>query len=61
LKAKVGYDNDNIKLEKFKVSEKDVNNLKQMSRRISGKRRADDGVAEEGEGKGRKTRRLSGR
>jgi hypothetical protein len=54
----------NTKLEKFKVSEKDVNNLKtgkQMSRRISGKRRADDGVAEEGEGKGKRTRRLGRR
>jgi hypothetical protein len=61
LRAKVGYDNMNTKLESFKVSEKDVNGLKtgkQMSRRISGKRRADDGVAEEREGKGKRTRRL---
>jgi hypothetical protein len=64
LEAKVGYDNENTKLERFKVSKKDGNNLKtgkQMSRRISGKRRADDGVAEEGEGKGKRTRRLGRR
>jgi hypothetical protein len=64
LQAKVGYDNMNTKLESFKVSEKDVNGLKtgrQMSRRISGKRRADDGVAEEGEGKGKRPRRLGRR
>ena len=66
LEAKVGYENANAKLEKFKVSEKDANSLKmgkQMSRRVSGKRRADDGIAEdeEGEGKGKRTRRLSRR
>ena len=64
----MGYENANTKLEKFKVSKKDANSLKmgkQMSRKISGKRRADDsdGAAEdeEGEGtpKGKRTRRLT--